>query len=44
MKEEETVSNQELQERLWEISLELCKDEKTVQIATRILPVDHNTV
>jgi len=42
MNEEETVFNQEMQERLWKISLELCKDEKTVQIATRILPTDHN--
>jgi short-subunit dehydrogenase involved in D-alanine esterification of teichoic acids len=33
MKEEETVFNQEMQERLWKISLELCKDEKTARIA-----------
>ncbi len=38
MKEEETVFSQEIQERLWKTSFELCKDEKTVQIATRILP------
>jgi ribosomal protein L31E len=43
MKEEETVFDQEIQERLWKISLELCNDEKTVQIAMSILPVDHNT-
>jgi hypothetical protein len=33
MKEEETVFNQYIKERLWEISLELCKDEKTTKIA-----------
>ena len=33
MKEEETVFNQEMQERLWKISLELSKDEKTTNIA-----------
>jgi hypothetical protein len=32
MKEEETVFNQEMQERLWSISLDLCKDEKTNRI------------
>ena len=36
MKEEETVFNQEIQERLWNISLELCKDEKTIQIANSL--------
>ena len=36
MKEEETVFNQEMQERLWKISLELCKDEKTTKIADSI--------
>lgn len=36
MKEEGTVLNQEIQERLWNISLELCKDEKTAKIADRI--------
>ena len=36
MKEEETVFNQEMQERLWKISLELCKDEKTIQIANSL--------
>jgi hypothetical protein len=40
-KEEEAVFNKEMQERLWKISLELCKDEKTVQIAKSILPVYH---
>ena len=33
MNEEETVFNQEMQERLWKISLELCTDEKTTKIA-----------
>ena len=33
MKEEEIVFNQEMQERLWKIGLELCKDEKTAKIA-----------
>ncbi len=33
MKEEETVFNQEMQEKLWKISLDLCKDEKTAKIA-----------
>jgi hypothetical protein len=40
MKEEETVFNQEIQERLWEISLELCKDEKTTQIASSLQSFD----
>jgi hypothetical protein len=33
MKEEETVFNQEMQERLWKISLELCNDETTAKIS-----------
>jgi hypothetical protein len=33
MKEEETLFSQEIQERLWKISLELCNDEKTTQIS-----------
>lgn len=33
MKEEEKIFDRELQEKLWRISLELCKDEKTSQIA-----------
>jgi short-subunit dehydrogenase involved in D-alanine esterification of teichoic acids len=33
MKEAETTFSQEIQERLWKISLELCKDEKTTKIA-----------
>jgi hypothetical protein len=36
MKEEEIVFNEEIQERLWKISLDLCKDEKTTQIANRL--------
>jgi len=33
IKEEETVFNQEIQERLWKISLALCEDERTTKIA-----------
>jgi short-subunit dehydrogenase involved in D-alanine esterification of teichoic acids len=33
MNEEETIFSREKQEKLWKISLELCKDEKTTQIA-----------
>ena len=33
IKEEEIVFNREMQERLWKISLELCKDERTTKIA-----------
>ncbi|MCE5347262.1 MAG: SDR family NAD(P)-dependent oxidoreductase [Bacteroidales bacterium] len=36
MKEEETLFSRELQDRLWNISLELCKDEKTTRIAERL--------
>jgi hypothetical protein len=36
MKEGETLFTQEIQERLWKISLELCKDEKTTKIANRL--------
>jgi hypothetical protein len=36
MKDEETLFSREIQERLWKISLELCKDEKTVQIANSL--------
>ena len=32
MKEDETVFDQEMQDRLWKISLELCNDEKTNRI------------
>jgi len=35
IKEEENVLNQEMQDRLWNASLQLCKDEKTSQIAER---------
>jgi len=33
MKEEETAFSQEIQEKLWKISLELCNDETTVKIS-----------
>lgn len=36
MKEEETVFSPELQEKLWKISLELCKDEKTTNISNSL--------
>ena len=36
MKEEEIVFNPEMQDRLWETSLELCRDEKTTKIANRL--------
>jgi short-subunit dehydrogenase involved in D-alanine esterification of teichoic acids len=36
IKEEEIVLNQEMQERLWKISLELCNDEITTKISDRL--------
>jgi hypothetical protein len=33
MKEEETAFSQEMQEKLWKISLELCNDETTTKIS-----------
>jgi hypothetical protein len=33
LKEEEIVFNQEIQDRLWKIGLEMCRDEKTTQIS-----------
>jgi len=36
MKEEETVFNQEIQQRLWKISLELSNDERTTKIAENL--------
>jgi len=30
------VFNQEMQDKLWKISLDLCKDEKTSQIAENL--------
>ncbi len=36
IKEDEMVFNPEMQERLWAIGLELCRDEKTVKIANSI--------
>jgi len=36
IKEEESVFDQEIQERLWKISLELSKDEKTTKIAEKL--------
>jgi len=39
IKEDKDVLNQEMQDRLWKISLELCKDKKTTQIADSIRPL-----
>jgi short-subunit dehydrogenase involved in D-alanine esterification of teichoic acids len=36
VKEDSAVLDQELQDRLWKISLELCADEKTNQIAANL--------
>jgi len=36
IKEDELVLNMELQDRLWKISLALCNDDKTTQIAERL--------
>ena len=36
VKEKKDVLNQTLQEKLWELSLKLCKDEKTSKIAERL--------
>lgn len=37
VKEDESVFNRELQDRLWKVSLELCKDDKTTQIAKKLI-------
>ena len=39
MKEDDTVLDPDLQEKLWKISLDLCNDEETVQIAKRYLEI-----
>jgi len=36
IKEEEIVLNREMQDKLWKISLELCRDEKTTEIANNL--------
>jgi hypothetical protein len=36
VREDETTSNRELQDRLWKTSLDLCRDDKTAQIADRL--------
>lgn len=36
LEHDEVVDNRELQEQLWRISLDLCKDEKTTQIAAKL--------
>jgi len=35
MKEDKVVFNKEMQDKLWKISVDLCKDEKTAQIAEK---------
>ena len=40
MKEEETVFNPEMQEKLWKISTELCNDETTTRISESLLRRD----
>lgn len=37
IKEDEMILRKELQDRLWETSLELCKDDKTAQIAEKLI-------
>ena len=39
MKEDDTVLDPKLQEKLWKISLDLCNDEETVQIAKKYLEI-----
>ena len=36
VKEDEVVLEKEMQDKLWKISLDLCKDEKTAQIAEKL--------
>ena len=36
IKEDEIILNQEMQDRLWNLSLQLCNDEKTAQIAENL--------
>ena len=36
VKEDKVVFDKEMQDRLWKISLDLCKDEKTAQIAGKL--------
>ncbi len=40
IKEDEIILNQEMQDRLWNASLQLCKDEKTSQIAENLYDYD----
>ena len=37
MKQDSNVFDKKLQDNLWDISLDLCKDEKTVQIAEKLI-------
>ena len=36
MKQDGNVFDKKLQDKLWDISLDLCKDDKTVQIAEKL--------
>jgi len=36
IKEDEIILNQEIQDKLWSTSLQLCKDEKTTRIAENL--------
>lgn len=37
MKQDDNATDKKLQDKLWNISLDLCKDEKTVQIAGKLI-------
>lgn len=37
LKEDKAIFDEELQDKLWKISLDLCKDEKTAKIAESLL-------
>ena len=37
MKQDDYATDKKLQDKLWNISLDLCKDEKTVQIASKLI-------
>lgn len=37
MKQDDYATDKKLQDKLWNISLDLCKDEKTVQIAGKLI-------
>ena len=41
-KQDEVVFDKEMQDKLWNISLDLCKDEKTTQIAEKYISYLNN--